>query len=127
MEAKRHHEAKEPHVLDDYVAGETREETPGDSAPSAKRPLPWGLIAFAIAVILVIAEAIAINLATSGQPLAATAIGQTLVVLTAVPLALGLFVALRGPRREWGIAAMVVAVIANPLILLNVLSFFGTL
>ncbi len=89
--------------------------------------VPLGYVAFTIAVILVIAEAIAISLATNGQPLLATTIGQVLVVLTALPLAVGLFVALRGPKREWGIAAMVVAFIANPLILLNVLSFFGTI
>jgi hypothetical protein len=107
----------------DALAESTEETEP----PTRRRALPLGYIAFAIAVILVIAEGVAVVLASSGQPGVATTIGQILVVLTALPLALGLFVALRGPRREWGIAAMVVAVIANPLILINVLSFFGTI
>jgi hypothetical protein len=99
-----------------------------DAAPAReRRSVPLGGIAFAVAVVLVIVEAIAVTLANSGQPAAATTIGQVLVVLTALPLALGLYAAVRGMQREWGIAAMVVAVIANPLILINVLSFFGAL
>ena len=104
--------------------------TTGDaeSAPArVRRPLPIAYIAFAIALVLVIIEGVAIYLASNGGAMAATTLGQILVVLTAVPLALGLFAAIRGPHREWGIAAMVVAIVANPLILLNVLSFFGSL
>ena len=120
-------------TLDENVSGGTPQESLGEpDATRSPRSKPFGgaalgYTAFAIAVVLAIAEGVAINLATNGQPVTATAIGQVLVVLTALPLALGLFVALRGPKREWGIAAMVVAVIANPLILLNVLSFFGTI
>lgn len=133
MEVKRGNEARTDMTLDENVSGGTLQESLGESdeTPSRRSKLfsgaALGYTAFAIAVVLVIAEGVAINLATNGQPVTATAIGQVLVVLTALPLALGLFVALRGPKREWGIAAMVVAVIANPLILLNVLSFFGTI
>ncbi|MEO6941578.1 MAG: hypothetical protein ABI124_01040 [Terrimesophilobacter sp.] len=105
-------------------------QSPGEvesAPPRVRRALPTAHIAFAIAVVLVIIEGVAIYLASNGGALAATTLGQVLVVSTAFPLALGLFAAIRGPHREWGIAAMVVAVIANPFILLNVLSFFGSL
>jgi hypothetical protein len=93
----------------------------------AHTPWPLGYIAFGIAVLLVLAEGVAVYLASSGQPAAATIIGQVLVVLTALPLALGLVAVLRGRNREWGLAAMVLAVVANPFILINVLGFFGAI
>lgn len=90
-----------------------------------RRRLPLGLVAFAVAVVLAILEIVAIALANSGEPGAATVLGQVLVLLTALPLALGLYAAVRGMNRGWGIAAVAVAVLANPLILVNLLSFFG--
>jgi len=114
-------------LLDDNASPDAAGEVPEQlrDAPE-RRQLPLGYIAFVAALVLAIAEGIAISLAYSNQQALAATVGQVLVVLSALPLALGLFVAIRGPKREWGIAAMVVAVVANPLVLINVLSFFGT-
>jgi hypothetical protein len=99
-----------------------------DAAPvEERRRIPLGLVAFAIAVVLAIGEVIAISLANSGHPAEATFIGRVLVFLTALPLVLGLYAVVRGSNRGWGIAAMIVAVLANPLILVNLLAFFGAL
>lgn len=96
-----------------------------ESPITGHTPWPLGCIAFGIAVLLLIAEGVAVYLASFGQPGAATIIGQVLVVLTALPLALGIVAVLRRRNTAWGIAAMVLAVVANPLILINVLTFFG--
>lgn len=115
-------------VTERLAAGTPVAETqPAEGPAKAHSPWPLGYIAFGIAVLLVIAEGVAVYLASSGQPAAATIVGQVLVVLTALPLALGLVAALRGRNREWGIAAMVLAVVANPFILINVLGFFDAI
>lgn len=92
-----------------------------------RRPWPFGIIALSIAAALVVAEGVAVYLASSGQPAAATVLGQVLVVATALPLALGLLAAIRNHQRGWGLAAMVVSVVANPFILVNLLAFFGSM
>lgn len=100
--------------------------TAPDELPRApRRPWPLGYLAFGIAVLLVLLEGVAVYLGSFGEPAIATVIGQVLVVVTAFPFALGLLAVIRKRNREWGIAAMVLAVIANPFILINVLGFFG--
>ncbi|MBX3091615.1 MAG: hypothetical protein KF801_03800 [Cryobacterium sp.] len=125
-------------TFEDTGAVDSSDEDIDDTRPTAARGAVsttlsslgtvWlGYVAFGIALVLAIIEGVAIFLASSRQPAIATTVGQILVVVTALPLALGLMVALRGPQRAWGIAAIVLAVVANPLVLLNVLSFFGSL
>ena len=96
-----------------------------DAAREPRRPWPLGYPAFGIAVLLVITEGIAVYLGSIDEPVAATILGQALVVTTAFPFALGLLAVSRHRQREWGLAAMVLSVIANPFILINVLGFFG--
>lgn len=108
------------------VAPPVVEEPVVDEPPrKARKPWPLGYVAFGIGVLLVIAEGVAVYLGSFGEPAVATIIGQVLVVITAFPFALGLLAAIRNRNREWGIAAMVLAVVANPFILINVLGFFG--
>lgn len=82
-------------------------------------------IALGLAAGFGIVEWVAISQATGGNATAASIIAQTLIVVTAVPFALGLIGAIRGPHRMWGIAAMLVSLVANPFILTSVLTFFG--
>lgn len=96
-------------------------------ATAPRRPLPFASVAFASAVILLITQGIAINLAATGSPVAATVIAQILIGVTVIPFGLGAVALVRGPHRGWAIAAMMVSVIANPFILRTVLSFFGSL
>lgn len=100
-------------------------EPPEPALP--RRPLPFTTVAFVSAAVLLIAQGVAINLASTGSPVAATVIAQLLIGLTVIPFVLGVVALVRGPHRGWAIAAMIVSVIANPFILLSVLSFFGSL
>ena len=98
-----------------------------DTATHAGKPWPLGIIAFVLAALLAAVEAVAIYLASNGQPVIATVIGQALIVVTALPLALGVFAVIRRRDRNWGSAAIIVSIVANPLILLNILGFFRAL
>ena len=89
--------------------------------------IPFTSVAVVSAVALLITEGVAISLASSGSPAAATVIAGLLLWLTVISFVLGVIALVRGPHRGWAIAAMIVSVIANPLILLTVLSFFGGL
>ncbi len=92
-----------------------------------RRTWPLGHIAFGFAVLLVILEGVAVYLASSGEPGVATVLGQVLVVATALPLALGLLAVIRNRKRGWGIAAMILSLVANPVLLLTALRFFGSI
>lgn len=88
---------------------------------------PLADIAFTLAAIMLIAEGVAVFLASNGNAVAATTIAKLLMVLTAVPFVLGGVAVARRNHRLWAIAAMIVSVIANPFLLLHVLSFFESL
>lgn len=92
-----------------------------------RRNWPLGHTAFGLAVLLVILEGVAVYLASFGQPVAATILSQVLVVVTVIPFALGLLAVIRNRKRGWGIAAMALSLFANPVILLTVLRFFGSI
>lgn len=93
--------------------------------PRVRRPWPVGIIALAIAVLLAAAEVVGVLLANSGQLGVATLIGQSLIVLTVLPFLLGLFAVIRRRGRGWGIAAMILSLLVNPLVLINLLALFG--
>lgn len=101
---------------------------PADAAKHrARRALPFTSVAFLTALALLITQGVAINLASSGSQAAATTIAQLLIWLTVIPFVLAVIALVRGPHRGWAIASMIVSVIANPIILRLVLSFFGSL
>lgn len=93
--------------------------------PRVRRPWPIGIIALGIAVLLAVAEVVGVFLANNGQFTVATLIGQALVGLTVLSFLLGLFAAIRGLGRGWGIAAMILSLLVNPLVLINLLGLFG--
>lgn len=98
-----------------------------ERAPRPRRPWPLTSIAFGLAVVLLIAQGVAVFLASTGEPRAASVLAEILIILTAVPFVIGIVALVRGPHRLWAIAAMIVSVIANPFILLHVLSYFESL
>lgn len=97
------------------------------SARAPRRPLPFTSTAFISATAMLLAQGVAINLASSGNGAAATVIAQLLIGLTVIPFVLAIIALVRGPHRGWAIAAMMVSVIANPLLLRLILTFFGSL
>ena len=93
--------------------------------PTPHRPWPFGLIAFAIAVLLVVAEIAALSLANAGKFEPATILGQLLIALTVLPLVFGVLAIIRRRGLGFAIAAIVVAVLANPFIQVSLFAFFG--
>ena len=112
-------------IDDGATAGQSADQQFEQAVREPRRPLALGHVAFGIAVLLVIVEGVAVYLGSYGEPVVATVLGQVLVVITAFPFALGLLAVIRNRNREWGIAAMVLSVIANPFILINLLGLFG--
>ncbi|MEO7348473.1 MAG: hypothetical protein ABIW32_01195 [Terrimesophilobacter sp.] len=113
----------EPYI-DDVPAVRSVPQPPEQSR---HRLLPFTSVAVVTSLALLVTESMAINLANTGNPAAATGLAQWLNWLTVIPFVLGAIALVRGPHRVWAFAAMIVSVIANPFILLNVLSFFESL
>lgn len=88
-----------------------------------RRPLPIGLIALIIAVLFVALEVTGVILALDGQNAAATLIGQIVTLGTALPALLGLAAVITGWSRGWGALAVLISVLANPLVLNSVLEW----
>ncbi|MEO7147998.1 MAG: hypothetical protein ABIW81_06000 [Terrimesophilobacter sp.] len=75
---------------------------------------------------MVIGEIVAISMAVAGQFTPATVLGQILVALTALPLAIGVLAIVRRRGTGMGIAAIILAIAANPFVQVNILGFFGS-
>jgi len=82
-----------------------------------------GTVALSLAAVCVVADVMAVILATQRYWNSATLIAQGTIVATIVVFVVGLFAAFRRPARWLGIGAMVVAVLANPFILTHLLNF----
>jgi hypothetical protein len=104
---------------DALVTGAQSAELP--RAPTAA--LGW--VALSLAAACIIADVMAVVLATQRYWVSATAIAQGASVATAVVFVVGLFAAFRRPARWLGIGAMILAILANPFILTNLLTFLG--
>lgn len=93
-----------------------------DDAPRA-RPLPIGLFALVLAVLLIALEVVGVMLALDAQHESARLIGHIVTLGTAAPFLLGLAALITGWGRAWGAIAALLAVVANPLVLNAVLSW----
>src|SRR5690554_8131792 len=94
-----------------------------EDAVAPRRPLPIGLIAFVLALLFIALETTGVILALDGQYGAATLIGQIVTLGTAVPFLLGLAAVITGWARIWGAFAVLLSVLASPLVLNAVLSW----
>lgn len=93
-----------------------------DEAPRS-RPLPIGVFALVLALLLIALEVVGVLLALDGQHDAARLIGHIVTLGTAAPFLLGLAALITGWGRAWGATAVILAVLANPLVLNTVLSW----
>lgn len=82
-------------------------------------------MALAIAVLFAIADVVAIVLAVQRSWETATLIAQASNLGTAIAFVAGLFALARKPSRRLGIAAMVLALLANPFVLTHLLGFLS--
>lgn len=94
-----------------------------DGEAVERRPLPLGLFAFILVVLLIALEVVGVVLAVGAQYESATLIGHIVTLGTAAPLLLGLAALITGWGRGWGFVAVVLAVLANPLVLNAVLDW----
>lgn len=101
------------------------------SAPSAPKHAPRrrgtqiGIIAFALAALFAAADIAAIALAGTGDWGVGSLIGQSTTVLTIVSFVLGVVAVILDRGRGWGVAGIILSVVANPFVLTNLLSFFA--
>ncbi len=105
---------------------EAPEEEPEvvEETPRVRRP--WiGLAAVALTVATIGVHAAAIVFASNGDFPTGTLLGYIAIGLSALAVVVGLVAAVVGRGRAWGIAAAVVAVLANPWVLLIVLRFLS--
>ncbi len=105
---------------------EAPEEEPEvvEETPRVRRP--WiGLAAVALTVATIGVHAAAIVVASNGDFPAGTLLGYIAIGLSALAVVVGVVAAVVGRGRAWGIAAAVVAVLANPWVLLIVLRFLS--
>lgn len=105
---------------------EAPEEEPEVVEEALRVRRPWiGLAAVALTVATIGVHAAAIVVASNGDFPTGTLLGYIAIGLSALAVVVGLVAAVVGRGRAWGIAAAVVAVLANPWVLLIVLRFLS--
>jgi hypothetical protein len=82
----------------------------------ARRGWP-GISSLALVGVLVMVEAIAISIGAAGHWTAATVLAWCVIALSVVAFLGGLAAVILARGRRWGAAAMVLSVVANPLVL----------
>ncbi len=91
-----------------------------------RRPLPLlGRVSFALAVGAVAVETAAIAIGSGGGWAVATGLAGLVIGLTAVAFVLGIVAVLAARARRWGVAGVVLSVLANPLVLVGLFSALG--
>jgi hypothetical protein len=97
------------------------------SIEAAPRRLPrWiGLAGFVFAVLLIVLEGVAIGIASNRDWSTATTLAWAVIVLMVVSFLCGLAAVIRRLGRRWGVAAMVLSVVGNPLVLVWLFALIG--
>ncbi len=109
---------REPVPYPELMSTETLPTEAWDTELRPRRTV-WrmGAASFALAAVLVAAEGVAIALASDRQWAIATVIAWSVIVLTVVSFFAGLAAVILKRGRRWGIAALVLSVVGNPLVL----------
>ena len=103
---------------------ETPDVTP--EPPRAKTPL-IGSLAVGVAVGAAVLQAVAIAVATGGEYLFATVLAYLAIAFSIVAIGGGIVAVVLNRGRRLGIVALVAGVLANPVVLLAILSALGGL
>jgi hypothetical protein len=88
-----------------------------------RRRVSLGAAALALAALCVLADVVAVAAAAAGYWGLGTAIAEAVMVGTLVPFGLGIVAAVFRRGRGFGVAAVVVSVLAHPLVLTGILNF----
>jgi hypothetical protein len=117
-------ETNEAEFLD---AWPTDDPPPVPSRARARVSVPLGLVALGFAVLFVVGDVIAISVASSGNWRLGTSLAQAMMGATIVSLALAVVAAALGRGRRFAVAAAILSVLANPLVLTGIISFVDPL
>lgn len=122
-------------VVPFYVTGYDEVDVPAEPEEPAEVPEPaeervarssvLGQIALCLALATVAAHVIAMVLAVSGSFVPGTVFAWIAVVASIVTVLTSLVAIVARFGRGWAIAALILGVFANPLLLLNMLNFLG--
>ncbi|MCU1580284.1 MAG: Naphthoate synthase [Rhodoglobus sp.] len=107
----------------------------GEDEPAEEEPEPLertgtallGVLALAFAVLTAAALAAGVVMATAGDYRLATVVAYGAIGLSVLAVIGGVLAVILGWGRRWGVIAVIVGVVADPLVLLVVLRFVGGL
>jgi lysylphosphatidylglycerol synthetase-like protein (DUF2156 family) len=97
-------------------------EEPELPAERVRTPL-LGILALVLVVLAGIVQVLAISTATDGRYLVGTVLAWGAVAASVLGLLVGVVATVLGLGRRWAIAAMVLSLVSNPIVVLNVLGF----
>jgi len=83
-----------------------------------RRPVPWGRVGLALAVLMIVVLVAALAVNAPGRYLISTVLAYVTDGISVVALVLGIVGIAADRARGAGIAAVVIAVLGNPLVLL---------
>lgn len=91
-------------------------------ASNVRSPLV-GIAALGLAVVTAVVHGVAVGVASGGDPPAGTVLAVIAISLSVLAVVGGLVALIGGFGRRWGAAAIVLAVLANPVVLLTLLGW----
>lgn len=98
----------------------------GDAVRTERVKTPLlGILAVGLVVLAAIVQGVAIVMATDNRYLVSTVLGYGAVAASILGFLVGAAAAVLSLGRRWGIAAMLLSLVANPIVVLNVLTFFS--
>lgn len=103
----------------------TEHDPAGRRHAQASRYPVVGMVALGLATLAVVTVGLAIGIAATGGFAIGTLLGYVAIGLSAAAVVLGVAAAIANRGRKRGIAAAVVGVLANPLVLLVTLRLLG--
>lgn len=122
-------------VVPFFVTGYDEVETPTEPEEPTAAPEPaeervarssiLGQIALCFALATIAAHVVAVVVASSGSFVAGSVIAWIAIVASIVTILTSLVAIIGRFGRGWAIAALVLGIFANPVLLLNVLNFLG--
>lgn len=99
---------------------------PANAAQAKRRRAPWilGVVAVALAVIAAVLQVLGIIQATNLNWQRGTLLAWLAIGVSTVAFLVGLTAIIVHRGRRWGVAAMIVAIVANPWVLAQLLGLF---
>lgn len=94
---------------------------------SLRRPRWPGALAGALAILMVITWAVALACSLAGLLELGVGLSYSAIGLSVLAVLAGVVAVVAGWGRGWGIAAIAVGVLLNPIVLLNILTWIGAL